>query len=264
MERRYCHIGLRGWPKPRKRANGNLGSRTQPSRWRGRGISFGLRFSVLCLFVLALSFVDLYICSHKNDLSLSSYPGPRMFNTYCVDGTGEVRFINCSNSDLLLKLLQRGGIELNPGPPPTQTRLNSAGEIELQSSASSDFEEIKKMLMDLTGKVNAVASDIKGIHDQLDGITSFQNQQTVINKNVSSEMESLNGRISKLENELHVDKPVRHCVTPPIEYDLVKLKPGDQLHSNNRSLGRSVSQFYKIFRAATVYFRCLGLLGFVY
>ena len=58
------------------------------------------------------------------------------------------------------------------------------------------------MLVDLTGKVNAVASDIKGIHDELDGITSFQNQQTVINKNVSSEMESLNGRIAKLENEL--------------------------------------------------------------
>ena len=154
--------------------------------------------TVMCTRRLSVMCKILY----KNDLSLSSYPGPRMFNTYCVDRTGEVRFINCSSSDLLLKLLQRGGIELNPGPPPKQTRLNSAGEIELQSSASSDFEEIKKMLVDLTGKVNAVASDIKGIHDQLDGITSFQNQQTVINKNVSSEMESLNGRISKLENEL--------------------------------------------------------------
>ena len=85
--------------------------------------------------------MDLYICSHKNDLSLSSYPSPRMFNPYCVDRTGEDCFINCSSRDFLLKLLQRGGIELNPGPPPKQTRLNSAEEIELQSSASSDFEE---------------------------------------------------------------------------------------------------------------------------
>ena len=195
-------IGLRGWPKSRKRANGDLGSRTQPLQWRGRGISIGLRISVLCMFIVALSFVDLYICSHENDLSLSSCPSPRMLNPYCVGRTGEDCFINCLNGGLLLMLLQRGGIELNPGPPPKQSRLNSAGEIELQSSASSDFEEIKKMLVDLTGKVNAVASDIKGIHDQLDEITSFQNQQSVINKNLSSEMESLNGRIAKLENEL--------------------------------------------------------------
>ena len=195
-------IGLRGWPKYRKRATGNLGSRTQASRWSGRGVSIGWRISVLCLSVLVLSFVDLYICSYENDLSLSFYPSPKMFIPYRVDRTGEDCFINCLNRDFLLKLLQRGGIEMNPGPPPKQTRLNSAGEIELQASASSDFEEIKKMLVDLTGKVNAVASDIKGIHDQLDGITSFQNQQSVINKNVSSEMESLNSRIAKLENDL--------------------------------------------------------------